>query len=81
MQTEQLLCWSGKTDTEHSATSSSNERRRSNIKRQLGSAKPELELQTRLNVLQQRFKKFKVLLAFKFSFNLSNIPKSVFLCF
>jgi len=25
MQTEQLLCWSGMTDTEHSITSSSNE--------------------------------------------------------
>jgi len=25
MQIEQLLCWSGKTDTEHSTTSSSNE--------------------------------------------------------
>jgi len=25
MQTEQLLCWSGLTDTEHSTTSSSNE--------------------------------------------------------
>jgi len=25
MQTEQLLCWSGMTDTEHSTTSSSNE--------------------------------------------------------
>jgi len=25
MQTEQLLCWSGVTDTEHSTTSSSNE--------------------------------------------------------
>jgi len=25
MQTEQLLCWSGMTDTEHSKTSSSNE--------------------------------------------------------
>jgi len=25
MQTEQLLCWSGMTDTEHSATSGSNE--------------------------------------------------------
>jgi len=25
VQTEQLLCWSGRTDTEHSATSSSNE--------------------------------------------------------
>jgi len=25
MQTEELLCWSGMTDTEHSATSSSNE--------------------------------------------------------
>jgi len=28
MQTEQLLCWSGKTDTEHSSTSSSNEEER-----------------------------------------------------
>jgi len=26
MQTEQLLCWSGTTDTEHSTTSSSNEK-------------------------------------------------------
>jgi len=25
MQTEQLLCWSGTTDTEHSTTSASNE--------------------------------------------------------
>jgi len=25
MQTEQLLCWSGTTDTEHGATSGSNE--------------------------------------------------------
>jgi len=25
MQTEQLLCWSGMTDTEHSKTSSSND--------------------------------------------------------
>jgi len=25
MQTEQLLCWSGMTDTEHSTTSGSNE--------------------------------------------------------
>jgi len=25
MQTEQLVCWSGMTDTEHSTTSSSNE--------------------------------------------------------
>jgi len=25
MQTEQLLCWSGMTDTEHSTTSTSNE--------------------------------------------------------
>jgi len=27
MQTEQLLCWSGMTDTEHRTTSSSNEER------------------------------------------------------
>jgi len=26
MQTEQLLCWSGMTDTDHSTTSSSNEK-------------------------------------------------------
>jgi len=28
MQTEQLLCWSGMTDTEHSTTSSSNEEKK-----------------------------------------------------
>jgi len=31
MQTEQLLCWSGMTDTEHSTTSSSNEEEEVNI--------------------------------------------------
>jgi len=32
MQTEQILCWSGMTDTEHSTTYSSNEEEDANVR-------------------------------------------------
>jgi len=39
MQTEQLLCWSGMADTEHSTTSSSNEKEANSKKEKMSESR------------------------------------------
>jgi len=76
MQTEQLLCWSGMTDTEHSKTSSSNEEEVTNVQKfAMGAFRSQSPLTFYFGDLKLR--DLVKLWFFKLIMTKSNIKKSV----